>query len=126
MQPDAGPKSVPLTSGDPLRPFRSGDGSDVVTLVVAAGHAQADRVVALLQAAPATTGSGCWAPTIGQSLGFALVVFAPVEPPSDATNYLGGVADVLEAKSHHGALTHLGDLTSVWLYDNARRIHEVL
>ncbi len=65
-------------------------------------------------------------PTIGQSLGLELVLLSPIEPPSDATNYLGGVGDVLEAKSRRGPLTHLGDLATVWLYDNDRRIHEVL
>jgi hypothetical protein len=43
---------------------------------------------------------------------------------SDATNYLGGVADVLEDKGHRGALQHLGDLAAVALYDNDRQIEE--
>ncbi len=64
----------------------------------AAGHGHADRVVALLEAARAATRSGGWVPTGAESLGLELVVFAPVDPPSDATNYLGGVVDVLEAK----------------------------
>ncbi len=46
-------------------------------------------------------------------------------PPSDATNYLGGVADVLEAKGHRGRLDHLGPLAAVALYDNDRQIREV-
>jgi hypothetical protein len=94
--------------------------------LLSAGHGHADRVVALLEAARAATRSGGWVPTVGQPLGLELVVFAPVEPPSDATNDLGGVGDVLEAKSRRGPLTHLGDLASVWLYDNDWRIHEVL
>lgn len=94
--------------------------------LLSVGHRYADRVVALLQAAREATQSGGWVPTLGRSLGFELVVFAPVEPPSDAKNYLGGVGDVLEAKSRRGEPTHLGDLAAVWLYDNDRRIHEVL
>ncbi len=35
---------------------------------------------------------------------------------SDATNYLGGIADVLEDKSRRGPLPHLGVLAGVWLY----------
>jgi hypothetical protein len=46
-------------------------------------------------------------------------------PPSDATNYLGGIADVLESKSHRGLLDHLGDLGSVDLYDNDRQLRDV-
>lgn len=94
--------------------------------LLSSGHRHADRVVALLQAARVTTETGIWVPTIGQSLGLELVLFAPVEPPSDATNYLGGVGDVLEAKSRRGQLSHLGDLSTVWLYDDDRQIHEVL
>jgi hypothetical protein len=45
---------------------------------------------------------------------------------SDATNYLGGIADVLEEKGHRtGQLDHLGDLTAVALYDNDRQIEDV-
>jgi hypothetical protein len=66
--------------------------------MLAAGHVYAERVLALLEAAAA-------APTFGGArLGLELVVTAPVPLPSDATNYLGGVADVLEAKEHRGAL----------------------
>lgn len=49
----------------------------------------------------------------------------PDQPPSDATNYLGGVGDVLEAKGHRGVLAHLGDLAEIGLYENDRQIHEV-
>ncbi len=44
---------------------------------------------------------------------------------SDATNYLGGIADVLESKGHRGSLAHLGDLAEVAVYDNDRQIEEV-
>ncbi len=93
--------------------------------LLSAGHVHADRVVALLQAARSAVHSSRWTATTGESLGLELVVFAPGEPPSDATNYLGGVGDVLEDKSHRGELAHLEDLASVWLYKNDRRIHEV-
>jgi hypothetical protein len=49
---------------------------------------------------------------------------APGDRLSDATNFLGGVADVLENKAHRGALPHLGDLATVWLYENDRQIKQ--
>ena len=45
--------------------------------------------------------------------------------PADATNYLGGIADVLEEKSHRGPLEHLGALAAVRLYRNDRQIKHV-
>ena len=55
----------------------------------------------------------------------------PGEPPWDATNLLGGVADVLDSKSHKkiaqpGSLDHLGDLADVALFDDDRQIKEIL
>jgi hypothetical protein len=51
----------------------------------------------------------------------------PSRQPWDATNYLGGIADVLEDKSRRrpGSLAHLGDLAGVWVYGNDRQIKEV-
>jgi hypothetical protein len=54
----------------------------------------------------------------------------PGEPPWDATNLLGGIADVLDSKAHKqiaqpGMLDHLGDLVHVALYDDDRQIQEV-
>lgn len=45
--------------------------------------------------------------------------------PADATNYLGGIADVLEDKSHRGSLEHLGALATVRLYRNDRQVKQV-
>jgi hypothetical protein len=93
--------------------------------MVAAGHLHADRVMRLLEAADVAITSRR-SPTFGSDpLGLELIVYSPDEPPSDATNYLGGVGDVLEAKDRRGALPHLGDLAAVALYVNDRQIHEV-
>lgn len=54
-----------------------------------------------------------------------LVLRAPVNPPSDATNYLGGVGDVLETKTRRGVLEHLGALADVAVYGNDRQIQDV-
>lgn len=44
----------------------------------------------------------------------------------DATNYLRGIADVLEDKSHRtGQLDLLGDLRDIHLYDNDRQLEEI-
>lgn len=85
----------------------------------------ASRVLALLRAAGDAVAGGGWAPRPADSLGLELVVTSPVPPPSDATNYLGGVGDVLEVKARRGELAHLAELASVALYDNDRQFHDV-
>lgn len=54
----------------------------------------------------------------------------PGQPPWDATNLLGGIADVLDSKAHKqiaqpGMLDHLGELVHIALYDDDRQIQEV-
>jgi len=48
-------------------------------------------------------------------------------PPGDATNYLGGIGDVLQDKSHHSSMdvSHLGALQEVALYIDDRKIRRV-
>lgn len=93
--------------------------------MLAVGHSHADRVLGLLSAAEQAIADQP-SPLYGSdALGLELVLQSPVEPPSDATNYLGGVGDVLEAKVRRGALPHLGELVHVVLYLNDRQIHEV-
>lgn len=58
-------------------------------------------------------------------IGLEVTVTAPAAPDSDATNYLGGIADVLEVKHRRGPLPHLGDLAEVALYDNDKQVQEV-
>lgn len=93
--------------------------------MLAAGHVHAGRVMALLRAARNAAGPGpefCF-PDV--SLGLELVVTSPAPPPSDAMNYLGGVADVLEDKGSRGDLTHLGEFGHFALYRNDRQFHDV-
>jgi hypothetical protein len=55
-----------------------------------------------------------------------VVLTTSQSPPGDASNYLGGIADVLESKAHRGrAVDHLGALSDVALYDNDRQLHEL-
>ncbi len=94
--------------------------------MLAAGHQHADRVVALLDAASRALPAHTSSPLFGSSpLGLELIIVAPTPPPSDATNYLGGVADVLEAKTRRGDLPHLGGLAALALYDNDKQFQTV-
>jgi len=94
--------------------------------LLSAGHSHAVRVTALLEAAlHATEGQRGAAVFRSRPIGLELTVSSPNEPPADATNFLGGVGDVLEVKDGRGLLEHLGDLACVGLYDNDRHIHEV-
>ncbi len=94
--------------------------------MLAAAHIYAERVLALLRAARDALPAGAVRPLFGdEPLGLEFVVAAPERPPSDATNYFGGVADVLEAKGRRGVLEHLGELAMVELYDNDRQVEEV-
>jgi hypothetical protein len=76
------------------------------------GHIPADRVLALLRAASNEIRSGAAVNFADEPLGLELLLTSPEPPPSDATNYLGGVADVLEDKRHRGELLHPGELAS--------------
>ncbi|MGE5156100.1 MAG: hypothetical protein ACM3JP_01215 [Betaproteobacteria bacterium] len=93
--------------------------------MLAGGHVHAYQVLALLQAASSEAKSGATVYFPDESLGLEVVLTSPAPPPSDATNYLGGVADVLEDKKHRGDLPHLGELAHFALYRNDRQFHEV-
>jgi hypothetical protein len=93
--------------------------------MLAVGHVHAERVLALLHAASREAASGTAIYFPDESLGLEPIVTNPAPPASDATNYLGGVADVLEGKKHRGNLPHLGELAGFALYRNDRRFHEV-
>lgn len=94
--------------------------------MLGAKHSHAPRVKALLEAARVAIENG------GSSLGKASIGMEVVlrcqrdQLRSDATNYLGGIADVLEEKTHRaGQIDHLGGLADVALYDNDRQIEEI-
>jgi hypothetical protein len=89
------------------------------------GHPQFPRVRALLEAASQALDAGAQPFTTGR-LGLELVVSAPTDAPSDATNYLGGVTDVLEDKEHRGELAYLDSLARVAVLANDRQIRHVL
>jgi hypothetical protein len=90
------------------------------------GHGHSARVRALLEAARQALAEQDFQPIGAGAVSLDVVLHAPPgEVPGDATNYLGGIADVLEDKSHRGPLGHLDGLSNVWLYRNDRQIKEV-
>jgi hypothetical protein len=94
--------------------------------MLGAGHSHAPRVLELLQAADEALRRSGFVRVDGGPVALEVVVHAPPgRDPWDATNYLGGIADVLEEKSRRGTLDHLGELRQVWVYRNDRQIKEV-
>ncbi len=94
--------------------------------MLGARHSHAPRVLALLEAAMVATESSGLAHLGAVPLGMEFVVSCRRDHlRSDATNYLGGVADVLEDKAHRGQLEHLGSLAKVGLFNNDRQLEEV-
>lgn len=93
--------------------------------MLAAGHVHQPRVMALLLAAREALGDHAEPAFPTGPLGLELTIESPDEPLADATNFLGGVADVLEAKGRRGALPHLADLASVAVYGNDQQLQLV-
>ena len=82
----------------------------------AAGHVHADKVRALLEAARDAIQRDRWSPATGE-VALELTIRGPGRPDGDATNFLGGLADVLQTTvSPNVDLTHLGDLAPIGLY----------
>ena len=89
-------------------------------------HPHRSRVLALLLEAQAALTEARWNPVEEQPVGLELVVVGPTDSlPGDATNYLGGVADVLQATRVNASLSHLGSAASTSLYKDDRQIREV-
>ena len=90
-------------------------------------HRDRRSVVELLKNAAQALGESAWNPTESRPVGLELVVTAeePDPIPGDATNYLGGVADVLQANRINADLSHLGGLARVSLFHDDRQIREV-
>ena len=99
---------------------------DEADSIFGAGHGHGPRVRLLLKAARQARDEQAFVPVDEGHVALDVVVRAPADQPAwDATNYLGGIGDVLEEKSRRGALDHLGDLAEVWLYGNDRQIKEI-
>jgi hypothetical protein len=88
------------------------------------GHDHSPRVRLLLAAAQRACREQAFVP-LNENVALDVVVHAPGQPPGDATNYLGGIGDVLEDKSPRSAIEHLGDLAAVQLFRNDRQIRAI-
>ena len=94
--------------------------------MLSANHPYAGRVQALLEAADQARQAQGFVPIDAGPIALDVVVRAPSgQNPADATNYLGGIGDVLQDKSSHGLPDNLGPLKSTWLYRNDRQIKQV-
>jgi hypothetical protein len=91
----------------------------------AAGHAHADKVRVLLEAARDAIQRDSWSPATGE-VALELIIRSPGRPDGDATNFLGGVADVLQTTvSPNADVTHLGDLAAIGLYLDDKQISRI-
>jgi hypothetical protein len=94
--------------------------------MLGAGHGHAERVLELLRVARDEAKTHDFEGFGLAWIGLEVTVSCGRGPSrSDATNYLGGIGDVLEDKSRRGTLDHLGELATFGLYDNDRQIEEV-
>lgn len=94
--------------------------------MLGAGHSHAPRVRLLLERARQAAAEQGFTQVSAGPVGLDVVLYAPGgSNPGDATNYLGGIGDVLENKAHRGTLDHLDGLGNVWLYRNDRQIKAV-
>lgn len=101
---------------------------NTATSMLSGSHPDAARVRALLAAAQAAVAAHPeFTPISEGRVGLEVMLTPPSGREAwDATNYLGGIADVLEDKVRRGAaVEHLGDLVGVWLYRTDRQIKQV-
>jgi hypothetical protein len=91
-----------------------------------ADHAQVKRVIHLLTTAQHEAEARGFRGFGAASVGLEVQLACPRGAGrGDATNFLGGIADVLEDKTGRGTLAHLGELATFGLYDNDSQIEEV-
>lgn len=94
--------------------------------LLAAGHPHESLVRDLLTAAQGAAQRSGWG-TCTSEVALALTIRGPRRPPGDATNFLGGVADVLQDKTKHRnfSLDHLGPLRDVALFADDGQISRI-
>ena len=90
------------------------------------GHSRHPLVIALLQKAQQALNNSQWNRDERRPVGLEVVVVEASDGfRGDAINYLGGVADVLQANRRNANLSHLGDLAQVSFYHDDVQIREV-
>ena len=96
------------------------------TSLLAAGHGYADRVRALLIAARDEVARTGWT-LLESDVEMDVVVRGPARPQGDATNFLGGIGDVLQYKIGRPNLdlVHLDDLAAVAIFRDDRQVRRL-
>lgn len=95
--------------------------------IFAAGHRQAARVRALLQAACGAAQQSGWTPLTGPVELDVVLYGPPGHRTADTTSLLGGICAVLQDKKRvsHLGLRHLGVLADVALYVDDRQLRRL-
>lgn len=94
--------------------------------MLAERHSHRLRVVALLEAARTAMATVRFEPfAAGEAIGLEVLLRCPLPVPGDATNYLGGIGDVLQGRRVNANLEHLGELADVAVYPDDRAIQEI-
>ena len=89
-------------------------------------HPDSLSVINLLSKANQALHDSQWNPTERRQVGLELVMAETLDSfLGDATNYLGGVAGVLQVNRVNADLSHLGDLATASLYYDDSQIREV-
>ena len=61
-----------------------------------------------------------------EQVALELAIYCPGHPDGDATNFLGGVADVLQGTTPPNVdVSHLGDLAAIGLYVDDKQISRI-
>lgn len=98
------------------------------TSLFAARHPQRARVERLLTAAAAAVAEAGWT-TVTEDIALDVTVRSSTpRPPGDGTNFLGGIADVLQGRQVSPSLdlSHLGELSRVALFADDRQIQQIM
>lgn len=96
--------------------------------MLGARHPHRARVLRLLEVAHAAMAASGFSPfDAGDSIGMELLVRCHRDGHArgDATNYLGGIGDVLQSQRTNADVSHLGDLAAISVYPDDKQIHEV-
>lgn len=120
MMPEIGAGEEICFEVDGLPPSKNGTVSPL-----SSRHPHSLRAQALLAAAREAA-AGHDVPWTDRAVGLEVTLLTPASlNPWDATNYLGGIADVLQRKKSAARMDHLGDLRDTALYRDDRQIRIV-
>jgi hypothetical protein len=94
--------------------------------ILDASHPHAPRVDLLLETASKAQIEQVFKPIEEEWVKLDVMLFdATGQDPYDATSYLSGIVEALEEKSVLGGIEHLGELSTVWLYQNSLQVRKI-